>query len=470
MLFHSVAFAVFLPVVWTLYWLLRETKHQNALLLVASFVFYGWWDARFLVPLCFSIAVDWFVALRIADARARGERGKPWIALSLVTQLGMLGVFKYYDFFVQSALPIWNALGWRPDLLHVVLPVGISFYTFHTLSYTIDVYRGHTPARRSLLDVATFVCFFPQLVAGPIARASSLLPQVERPRRLCGDDVRVGLTLMAVGLFKKMVLADGIAPVVDALFSDAQSGAAIRPEHAVLATSAFILQIYGDFAGYSDIARGVSRLFGIRLIVNFRQPYLARRYAEIFDRWHISLSTWLRDYLFIPLGGSRGGSAATLRNLFLTMVVAGLWHGANWTFAVWGTVVGALLVIDRLLPLGDSAQWSRPAQLLGMLVTFHLWSLGGVFFRAPDIHTAFAMLGSLVTGSWGWPDPVYAFALAVCLLGFLAVDLAEELHPTPDGSAVADFPFWQEVALATAAVGFVLVRPLGPAPFIYFQF
>ena len=470
MLFHSLAFAVFLPLVWALYWLLREMKRQNALLLVASLVFYGWWDPRFLLLLGFSIVVDYYAALRIAGARQRGGRGKPWIVVSLVTQLGMLGVFKYYDFFVESALPIWNALGWRPDLLHVVLPVGISFYTFHTLSYTIDVYRGHTPARRSLLDVATFVAFFPQLVAGPIARASSLLPQVERPRRLCGDDVRVGLTLMAVGFFKKMVLADGIAPVVDALFRDAQSSGAIRPEHALLATSAFILQIYGDFAGYSDIARGVSRLFGIRLIVNFRQPYLARRYSEIFDRWHISLSTWLRDYLFISLGGSRGGRLRTLRNLFVTMVVAGLWHGANWTFAVWGVVVGALLVIDRLLPLGDSAQWSRPAQLLGILVTFHLWSLGGVFFRALDIHTAWVILFSLVTESWGWPDPVYALALAMCLLGFLAAELGEELHPTPDGSAVADYPFWQEIALATAVVGFVLTRPIGQTPFIYFQF
>jgi D-alanyl-lipoteichoic acid acyltransferase DltB (MBOAT superfamily) len=469
-LFHSLAFAVFLPTVLTVYWLLRETKQQNALLLVTSLFFYGWWDARFLLPLSFSILVDWLVALRIGAARERGERGKPWIVLSLVTQLGMLGVFKYYDFFVESAIPIWNALGWRPDLLHIVLPIGISFYTFHTLSYTIDVYRGHTPARRSLLDVATFVVFFPQLVAGPIARASSLLPQIERPRRLSGDDVRVGLTLMAVGFFKKMVLADGIAPIVDELFRGAQATGTIRPEHAVIATSAFILQIYGDFAGYSDIARGVARLFGIRLIVNFRQPYLARRYAEIFDRWHISLSTWLRDYLFISMGGSRGGSAKTLRNLFATMVVAGLWHGASWTFAVWGAVVGALLVIDRLLPLGDSAKWSWPAQLLGIFVTFHLWTLGSVFFRAPDIHTAWVILSSLVTERWGWPDPVYAFALVTCFVGYLAVELAEELHPTPDGSAVADYRFWQEIALATAVVGFVLVRPLGSSPFIYFQF
>ncbi len=468
MLFHSVAFAAFLPLVLSLYWLLRQTKHQNALLLAASIVFYGWWDPRFLVLLGFSIAVDWAAALRIAAARARGARGKPWIIVSLVTQLGMLGIFKYYDFFVESALPLWNALGWRPDLLRVVLPVGISFYTFQTLSYTIDVYRGTFAARRSLLDVAAYVCFFPQLVAGPIERASALLPQIERPRRLDGEDVRVGVMLLAVGFFKKMVLADGIAPVVDMIFRDASAGA-IRPEHVLLGTSAFILQIYGDFSGYSDIARGVARLFGIRLMVNFRQPYLARRYAEIFDRWHISLSTWLRDYLFITFGGSRGGSLATLRNLFVTMVIAGLWHGASWTFAVWGTVVGALLVIDRLLPLGDPARWSRPVQLLGILVTFHCWSLGGIFFRSPDLATAFSMLGSLVTGSWSWPDPIYTFALAACVLGFLAVDLAEELHPG-DGAAVAEQPFWQRVALATVVVGFALMRPLGQAPFIYFQF
>jgi alginate O-acetyltransferase complex protein AlgI len=467
-LFHSVAFAVFLPLVWTAYWLLRGTKQQNYLLLAASLVFYGWWDPRFLLLLGFSIVIDYWIALQIQAARDRGDRGKVWIALSVVTQIGLLGVFKYYDFFVESAIPIWDALGWRPDLLHIVLPIGISFYTFHTLSYTIDVYRGHFAARRSLLDVATFVCFFPQLVAGPIARAQSLLPQIERPRRLDGDDVRDGLVLLAVGLFKKMVLADGIAPVVDAIFRDGSAGT-VRPEHALLGCVAFILQIYGDFSGYSDIARGVARLFGIRLMMNFRQPYLARRFAEIFDRWHISLSTWLRDYLFISLGGSRGSSLATLRNLLFTMVVAGLWHGASWTFAMWGAVIGVLLVIDRLLPLGDPARWSAPAQGLGIAVTFLAWCLAATFFRAPDLATAFSMLGSLVTGTWSWPEPTYTLALALCALGFLAVDLAEEIHPA-DGYAVAIQPFWQRVALATAAVGFLLTRPLGTAPFIYFQF
>jgi alginate O-acetyltransferase complex protein AlgI len=276
------------------------------------------------------------------------------------------------------------------------------------------------------------------------------------------------LMLMAVGFFKKMVLADGIAPVVDAIYHDAVNGA-IRPEHVLLAANAFVIQIYCDFSGYSDIARGVARLFGIRLMVNFRQPYLARRFAQIFDRWHISLSSWLRDYLFIPLGGSRGSSLRTLRNLLVTMLLAGLWHGAAWTFVMWGAVIGVLLVIDRLLPLGDPGRWSPPAQLLGILVTFELWCFAMLFFRSPDIATAFAMLAGAATGSWSWPNLTYALALALCVPAVLAVDLAEEFHPG-DGTAVAAQPFWQKVALATIVVGFALTRPIGTAPFFYFQF
>ena len=468
MLFHSEAFAIFLPLVFVAYWALRSPRLQNVLLLVASIVFYGWWDWRFLGLLAIAIVVDYGCALAIDGARERGGAGKRWLSLSLLTNLGMLGVFKYYDFFVESAAPIWQALGWRPDLLHVVLPIGISFYTFQTLSYTVDVYRGQLRARRSFIDVATYVSFFPQLVAGPIERAGHLLPQLERRRTLTAEGARLGLMLIAVGYFKKVVIADGIAPMVDMIYADAATGAPIRPEHAMLSSYAFILQIYGDFAGYSDIARGVARLLGIDLVINFRQPYLARRYMEIFDRWHISLSTWLRDYVFIPLGGTWAGKTRTLRNLFLTMVLAGLWHGAGWTFAIWGIFVGTVLAFDHLLPLGESKHWSAPAQALGIAVTFFLWCLPVPYFRAPNLETATAMMRSLA-GPWGLPDPVYAFALGLALLGFVAVDLAQEIHPERDLVA-AESRLWQGITLAVIAVGFALVQPLTQAPFIYFQF
>jgi len=467
-LFNSAAFAVFLPIVLVVYWSLRSTRQQNLFLLAASLFFYGWWDWRFLSLIALSTCVDYGCALSIERERERGGTGRRWVTASLVSNLGILGVFKYYDFFVESAEPLWAALGWRPDLLHVVLPIGISFYTFQTLSYTIDVYRGQFRARRSLLDVAAYVTFFPQLVAGPIERASRLLPQLERPRRLRVEDVRLGVLLIAVGLLKKVVIADGVAPVVDAVFADAGDGP-VRPEHVLIATNAFALQIYGDFAGYSDVARGVARLLGIDLVVNFRQPYFSRRYAELFDRWHVSLSTWLRDYLFIPLGGSRGGPARTLLNLFLTMLLAGLWHGASWTFGIWGCLVGGLLVTDRLLPLGDPDRWSPAARGLGILLTFELWSLGAVFFRAPDLATASSMVQSLATGTWALPDPWYALALGLVVAATLAVDVPQELHPEED-LAAARHSRWRALLLAVTVVGFVLVRPLGEQPFIYFQF
>jgi alginate O-acetyltransferase complex protein AlgI len=468
MLFHSEAFAIFLPLVFIAYWALGSPRLQNVLLVVASCVFYGWWDWRFLGLLAISIVVDYACALSIDRARERGGTGKPWLVLSLFTNLGMLGIFKYYDFFVESAAPIWHALGWRPDLLHVVLPIGISFYTFQTLSYTVDVYRGQLRARSSFIDVAAFVSFFPQLVAGPIERAGHLLPQLEQRRTLSAKGVRLGLMLIAVGFFKKVVIADGIAPMVDMIYADAASGAPIRPEHSLISCFAFILQIYGDFAGYSDIARGVARLLGIDLVINFRQPYLARRYQEIFDRWHISLSTWLRDYVFIPLGGTWGSRVMTARNLFLTMVLAGLWHGAAWTFAIWGVFVGAALALDHVLPLGESKTWSVPGQALGIVVTQLVWCVPAHFFRAPDVDTAFAMVGSLA-GPWGLPDPIYAFALFLALAGLLAVDLPQEIHPEGDLVAAEDW-VWQGIALAVIAVGFALVRPLSQAPFMYFQF
>jgi alginate O-acetyltransferase complex protein AlgI len=467
-LFNSVVFAIFFPAVLALYWALRTPRRQNLLILVASAIFYGWWDWRFLFLLFGSTLTDYVCALGIDRAHARGERGKPWMLASLAINLGSLGLFKYYDFFVGSAEKIWLALGWRPDLLHIVLPVGISFYTFQTLSYTVDVYRGEFRARRSFVDVAAYVTFFPQLVAGPIERASRLLPQIEKPRRLTARGVQLGLMLMLTGYVKKIVLADGIAPTVEWVFGRAARGEAIGPIEVLIGCAGFALQIYGDFSGYSDIARGAARLMGIDLMINFRQPYFARTFGELFDRWHISLSTWLRDYLFIPLGGSRGGTGRAARNLVITMFLAGLWHGANWTFATWGLLVGLYLVVNRALGLNRPERWSWPLQAAGILATFTVWSFSGLLFRAANIGTTWHLLRSLA-GDWsavpGWPLAATLMALGLCYL----LDLPHAFHPDEELPA-ATRPLWIMLTCGLAAVGFWVIEPLGAQPFIYFQF
>jgi D-alanyl-lipoteichoic acid acyltransferase DltB (MBOAT superfamily) len=471
MLFNSVAFAIFLPACLTIYWWLRTPRRQNAFLVGASLFFYGWWDWRFVSLILISAATDYVCALGIERQRGRGGSGRLWLGASLVINLGMLGVFKYYDFFVGSAEVLWGALGWRPDLLHVVLPIGISFYTFQTLSYTIDVYRGRFEARRSLVDVAAYVTFFPQLVAGPIERAANLLPQMERARSLTPEGLRLGSMLMLTGFVKKLVIADGIAPVVDWYYAGAGAGAPVRPEQTLLACCAFSFQIYGDFAGYSDIARGAARLMGFDLVVNFRQPFFAPRFAEILSRWHISLSTWLRDYLFIPLGGSRHGRVRTLFNLALVMVLAGLWHGASWTFAVWGGMVGTLLVVDHLIGGPPVSEWSLPGRLFGCALTFSLWTLGAIFFRGPSIDASWRMVESLTFGPLPFAAPDLWRALAVGVTGLLIVmlDLPHELHPDEELPS-ANRPGWALLTMTIAAAGFYLVRPLDSIPFIYFQF
>jgi D-alanyl-lipoteichoic acid acyltransferase DltB (MBOAT superfamily) len=467
-LFNSVPFAIFFPAVLALYWLLRTPRRQNALLVVASLFFYGWWDWRFVSLLLLSVVVDYFCALWIERARAGGSRGRAGLVTSLVVNLGILGVFKYYDFFIESAEALWISLGWRPDLLDVVLPVGISFYTFQTLSYTIDVYRGQFEARRSFIDVAAYVTFFPQLVAGPIERAPRLIPQMERPRRLGLDDIQLGVMLMLTGFIKKMLLADGVAPIVEWSFGRAALGQEIGGAAALVGVLAFGVQIYGDFSGYSDIARGAARLLGFDLVINFRQPNFSRSFSELFERWHISLSTWLRDYLFISLGGSRGGLYRAARNLAITMVLAGLWHGAAWTFAIWGAVMGLFLASAHLLGLGQPARWSRWRQALGLATTFAGWHLSGFLFRAQDIATSGRLYASLV--SWEAPFPVQqalvAFgALAVVVL----IDLPHVLHPDEELPA-ARRTGWMLFTMAVAICGFWTFPPLKSQPFIYFQF
>lgn len=348
MLFNSLSFAFFLPVVFLLYWFAAKEnlRLQNVLLLVSSYFFYACWDWRFMFLLIFSTFLDYFTGIKIHEAA--DKRGKLfWLWLSIGVNLGFLGVFKYYNFFAASLADGLSLLGYRADLgaLQVILPVGISFYTFHGLSYVIDIYNARIRPERNFTDYAVFVSFFPLLVAGPIERATHLLPQILKKRKFSYPQAVDGLRQILWGLFKKIVIADNCAEYANAIFnnSSAYSGSTL-----VLGALFFTFQIYCDFSGYSDIALGTARLFGIELLRNFAFPYFSRDIAEFWRRWHISLSSWFKDYLYIPLGGSRGGTWIKIRNTFIIFLVSGFWHGANWTFIVWG-LLNALYIMPSIV-------------------------------------------------------------------------------------------------------------------------
>ena len=416
MLFNSPAFLFFLPLVFAAYWAMNRwtserggLRAQNLLLLIASYVFYGWWDWRFLGLIAFSTAVDYAVGLQIARANAadrpddpdhRSRLAKRWLAVSLAVNLGLLGYFKYANFFIDNWIEAWAAAGvtMHASSLQVILPVGISFYTFQTLSYSIDVYRRKLEPTRDFIEFAAFVSFFPQLVAGPIERASALLPQIARRRTFDYDQAVSGLRLILWGMFKKVVVADTCAIYVNDIFANYES---YSGPTLILGAIYFAFQIYGDFSGYSDIAIGTARLFGISLMTNFKTPYFSRDIAEFWRRWHISLSTWFRDYLYISLGGSRVGKWKAVRNTFVIFLVSGFWHGANWTFIVWGGI-HALLFLPLLLAgrnrrnTGDIKGWPSVRELLGMAWTFAAVTVAWVFFRAESVGQALVYLGG-----WG---------------------------------------------------------------------
>ncbi len=469
MLFNSFEFAIFLPAFFVLYTLLRRRlKAQNTLILLASYLFYGWWDVRFLQLIVISTAVDFLAALMIergeVDRRLRAgasafvlagaflligidwsggpfapglfatsssawivaacvagvlianasyafllrlspdARRRACLTLSVVANLGILATFKYFDFFAGSLSDlVQSTFGTTPSdwTLGFVLPVGISFYTFQTMSYSIDVYRGKTAACDRFVDVAAYVAFFPQLVAGPIERASQLLPQFQTIRPgLDQARFRRGMWLIVWGLFKKMVVADNMAVIVNATFGPFDGGNfALPPDGLTLlvALYAFAFQIYGDFSGYTDIARGVSKLLGFDLMRNFDLPYFATSPSDFWRRWHISLSSWLRDYLYIPLGGNKGGPWATYRNLTITMLLGGLWHGAAWNFVIWGAYHGLLLSIYRALGIRtESGAYPRGVVLLLGILMFHLTCIGWLLFRAQNVGTIVAFLEGIV--------------------------------------------------------------------------
>lgn len=406
MLFNSIQFAIFLPVVFVLYWFLtkKNLRWQNILLLVSSYYFYACWDYRFLFLLMFSTLLDYFTGLKMQDASDR--KGKRfWFWLSVIVNLGFLGVFKYYNFFADSFAEMMSQFGMNIDpwTIQVILPVGISFYTFHGLSYVIDIYYDRIPAERNFVDYAVFVSFFPLLVAGPIERATHLLPQIKKERSFDYHKAVDGLRQILWGLFKKMVIADLCAEHANAIFnhSDSYGGLTL-----VLGALFFTLQIYGDFSGYSDIALGTARLFGIELLRNFAFPYFSRDIAEFWRRWHISLSSWFRDYLYVPLGGSKGGTWMRVRNTFIIFLVSGFWHGANWTFIVWGALNAIyflpLLLLNRnrnnMEIVAQNSVLPSIRELFQMLFTFGLTVIAWIFFRAASVTDAMDYILSMITG------------------------------------------------------------------------
>ncbi|WP_306251011.1 MBOAT family protein [Parvularcula sp. IMCC14364] len=459
MLFNSGIFFLFFACFFCLYWLMRgQLRLQNGLILGASYLFYGWWDERFLILIALSTACDFICGLGTAGPRYRRAhlakaaglllavaciatlptiatswiylvailgllpvawlvlrrldqlsgpiRRKAYLVTSIILNLGLLGIFKYFGFFTESFVQAFSSLGMNVNesLVQIILPVGISFYTFQTLSYTIDIYRKQMQPTERLIDFAAYVAFFPQLVAGPIERARNLLPQFENTRQWDGDKATSGALLFTWGLFKKIVIADNIAPIANAAFA---SPAEAAPVLMLVGIIAFAFQIYCDFSGYSDMARGLARMIGFDLMLNFNLPYLSRTPSEFWRRWHISLSSWLRDYLYVPLGGNRKGRLLTYRNLFITMLLGGLWHGAAWTFIAWGAFHGAILAVYRVLSVDAWLARQQGPTARSFSINLGAWAVmtvltlvGWTFFRTQsigDAFTAMAVAGSAVT-------------------------------------------------------------------------
>lgn len=405
MIFNSIDFAIFLPIIYILYWFVtkRSLTIQNILLLVASYFFYAYWDPRFLLLLVFSTFLDYFTGIRMHDSSNVFWK-KTWFWISIIVNVGFLGVFKYYNFFAESFAELLNGFGLHVNVwsLKIILPVGISFYTFHGLSYVIDIYKDRIKPERNFVDYAVFVSFFPLLVAGPIERATHLLPQIQKKREFNYSKSIDGLRQILWGLFKKVVVADGCAEWSNMIFNDtgAYDGSTL-----FLGAIFFTFQIYCDFSGYSDIALGTARLFGIELLRNFSFPYFSRDIAEFWRRWHISLTTWFRDYLYIPLGGSKGGTWMKIRNTFIIFLVSGFWHGANWTFIVWGAL-NAFYFLPLMLTNSNRNNLEIVAQgkwfptvreIIGMVSTFLMAVFGWIFFRSNDLTHAFSFIGKMFT-------------------------------------------------------------------------
>lgn len=483
MLFNSIDFAIFLPIVFFLYWFVfrKSLYSQNILLLVASYFFYACWDWRFLFLLMFSTVLDYSTGIMMCDARNQKAK-RFWFWLSIGINIGFLGFFKYYNFFIESFTDGLSMLGIQvnPMTLNIILPVGISFYTFHGLSYVIDIYQGRIKAERKFVDYSLFVSFFPLLVAGPIERATHLLPQIKKKRSFDYTNAVDGLRQILWGLFKKMVIADNCALYVNQIFENYND---LNGSSLVVGAVLFAFQIYGDFSGYSDIALGTARLFGVELLRNFAYPYFSRDIAEFWRRWHISLSTWFRDYLYIPLGGSIGGNWMRIRNTLIIFLVSGFWHGANWTFIFWGGL-NALFILpsivlrtnrNNLEIVAKGKVFPSAKEFFQMGITFGLAVFAWIFFRAENLNHSFVYIKNIFSVTlFELPDfgiNSRTVSLLLLIILFILVEWIGRENKYAIEKTAFGYPRfirWSFYALIISLISAFQV--LQEIPFIYFDF
>ena len=479
MLFNSLEFAVFLPIVFCIYWFLahRNLRIQNAFLLVASYIFYGWWDWRFLALIVISSSLDYFVGIGLGRSNNEAHR-KRLLLSSVLINIGLLAFFKYFNFFAENFYAAFTFFGQPvadPFLLKVILPIGISFYTFQSLSYSIDCYRRKLEPTKDIVAFFAFVSFFPQLVAGPIERARNLLPQFKRSRKFDYENATDGMRQILWGLFKKIVIADNCAVYANDIFLNYEvySGSTL-----MLGAVFFAFQIYCDFSGYSDIAIGTARLFGFNLMRNFAFPYFSRDIAEFWRRWHISLSTWFRDYVYIPLGGSRGGTLLSIRNLFIVFIVSGFWHGANWTFIAWG-VLNTIYIIPLVLmnrnrintnTIAEGKLLPSIKETVQMGLTFLLTSFAWVFFRSESVGGAFAYFSGIFSASLISVPEVLPMKIVFLILFLVSAEWFQrnKQHALQIDKSI--FPRMIRWVGYYVIIGLILVFGGNQQEFIYFQF
>jgi alginate O-acetyltransferase complex protein AlgI len=477
MLFNSIEFLIFLPIVLLLYWLLNKNlKAQNSLLLLASYIFYGWWDWRFLFLIFFSSSVDFLVGILLEKQKVQSKRRLIFL-LSCFVNIIFLGFFKYFNFFIHSFVVAFGGLGipLHDTTLKIILPIGISFYTFQSLSYTIDVYRRNLAVTRKYIDFLAFVSFFPHMVAGPIQKAGYLLPQIQKKRVFDKALAKDGLRQMLWGFFKKIVIADNCASIVDYTFANYHN---INSSGLILGAVYFAFQIYSDFSGYTDIATGVAKLFGIRFTQNFSVPYFSRDIAEFWRRWHISLSSWFKEYVYIPLGGSRCNKAKRIRNILITFTLSGLWHGANWTYLFWGFLNGLyyipLMLSNKYKAHKDTAGHGRyiPSlkELLQIFCTFSLSLFAWIFFRSVGIKEAIEYIKGTLTSSWfNAPNTPELGKKTFYLIAFLLIVewiQREKAHALQ----IEKLPIWVRWPAYYIVLGLIFIFYKEEQVFIYFQF